>query len=97
MINDEIQQVVLDSLRLGNEARPEDAQVPLAADTELFGPNGYLDSMALVGLLLDIEDALLERGVQIALSDERAMSEKRSPFRSVTTLTDYIERQLTSG
>jgi acyl carrier protein len=97
MTHDEIQQIVLDGLRLGNEARPDDAQVPLAAETELFGPNGYLDSMALVGLLLDVEDALLEHGVHVALSDERAMSESRSPFRSVETLTDYIERQLAEG
>jgi acyl carrier protein len=59
--------------------------------TRLFGREGILDSLGLVNLLLDIEQQLNERhGVSLSLSDDRAMSQTRSPFRSVETLTDYI-------
>jgi hypothetical protein len=34
--------------------------------------------------------ALRDRGCPIVLSDERAVSQKRSPFRTVTTLVEYI-------
>ena len=89
-----IEALVMDGLRMCNEARLPDQQIPVAPDTPLFGNEGHLDSMGLVGLLLDIEDALVEQGHDIALSDEKAMSQKNSPFRDVQTLTDYIETQL---
>lgn len=90
----DIEQTVLDGLTMCNQARPEGEQIPVGSDTEIFGTAGHLDSMGLVSLLLDIEDALLDKDVEVSLSDERAMSAKNSPFRSVATLTDYIVEQL---
>ena len=47
--------------------------------------------MALVNLILDVEDAVRTRfGVSLTLADERAMSQTRSPFRTVGTLAEYI-------
>ncbi|MGB8167113.1 MAG: acyl carrier protein [Chthoniobacteraceae bacterium] len=61
------------------------------ASTRLFGREGILDSLGLVNLLLDIEQQVNEQhGLAIALADDRAMSQTRSPFRSVETLADYI-------
>jgi hypothetical protein len=37
----------------------------------------------LVSLLIDIDDALRDRGIEVLLSDARAMSQQRSLFRSV--------------
>jgi acyl carrier protein len=94
LTREEIQQTILDGLTMCNQARPEGEQIPVATDTEIFGPAGHVDSMGLVSLLLDIEDALLEKDIEISLNDERAMSAKNSPFRSVASLTDYIMEQL---
>ncbi|MEO0438167.1 MAG: acyl carrier protein [Pseudomonadota bacterium] len=91
MQREEIQKLVLEGLEMCNHARPDESQIPLESGIELFGENGYLDSMGLVSLLLDIEDALLDAGHEVALSDDKAMSQKNSPFRSVDTLTDYIQ------
>lgn len=56
----------------------------------LFGPGGVLDSLGLVELVLGVEEALHDRyGVLVTLADERAMSQRRSPFRSVQALADY--------
>lgn len=91
MEKNEIQQIIFDAIDLANNARQEDVQIPVADDTELYGSNGYLDSMGLVAFLIDIEESLLDRDLQITLSDERAMSQSRSPFKNVQSLTDYID------
>lgn len=59
-------------------------------DTRLFGEN--LDSMGIVFLITDLESKISETfNLQIVLANERAMSQKTSPFRSVKTLTKYIQ------
>jgi hypothetical protein len=88
----EIQNAVLQAMQLANLARDAGAQLRVSADAAIFGPDSPLDSLGLVGLLLDIEEVLQEAGYPAVLSDERAMSQTRSPFRSVTSLVDYIER-----
>ena len=65
--------------------------VTITAQTRLIGRDAVLDSMGLVSLIVDIEQRLEnEFGVALVLADERAMSQKHSPFRSVQTLSDYI-------
>jgi acyl carrier protein len=90
MRRDSTEQVVLDALRNANLARDPAAQLVVAPGAAVFGPGSPLDSLGLVALLLDIEDALRDRGCPVTVSDERAVSQKRSPFRSVTTLVEYI-------
>jgi hypothetical protein len=85
-----IQQVVFDALSSSNLARDDDSQMEVGPDAAIFGPDSPLDSLGLVALLLDIEDGLRAIGCNVVLSDERAMSQKRSPFRSVESLTGYI-------
>jgi acyl carrier protein len=61
----------------------------------LYGEGGALDSMALVNLIADVEDAVEARfGQSIALADERAMSARRSPYRSVDSLTTAVLERL---
>jgi acyl carrier protein len=63
----------------------------LSSETRLVGSSAVLDSMGLVSLILDIEQRINdEYDVLIILADERAMSQKQSPFRSVGTLSSYI-------
>ena len=90
----QIEALVLDALQTANLARDPSAQLAVAPGAAVFGPGSPLDSLGLVALLLDIEDALRDAGVPVLLSDERAVSQKRSPFRTVTTLVDYIESLL---
>jgi len=59
-------------------------------DTILLGSDSELDSMAIVNVVIDIECYFQDQGYNISLASERAMSRKSSPFRNVTTLTDYI-------
>lgn len=65
----------------------------LNRETVLFGDRGILDSMGLVSLITDLEEKFeQESNVSIILADERALSQKRSPFRTVSSLSEYIFR-----
>lgn len=90
MTNDDIQQIIFDAIEMANNAREEDKQIPVSAETRLYGSNGELDSMGLVAFLVDIEESFQDNDINISLSDERAMSQSHSPFRDVQSLTDYI-------
>ena len=73
------------------------AEAPSAVnrDTILFGPTGLLDSVGLVSLVLAVEQEVSERfGVAVALADEKALSQRHSPFRSIGTLVDYAAQEI---
>lgn len=62
----------------------------LGAETVLFGETGLFDSLGLVGLIVDVEQRISEElGAEVVLGDDRAMSQKHSPFRTVGTLAEY--------
>lgn len=85
-----IERLVMDAMRSTNLARQESSRLEVTPDAAIFGPGSPLDSLGLVALLLDIEEAFQTAGYPIVLSDERAVSQKRSPFRSVRSLVEYI-------
>jgi acyl carrier protein len=90
-----VRHIVIEALELSNQSRSDDTQIPLTDSTALFGQNGHLDSMALVALLMDIEDALQEQSIEVSLSDEKAMSLSRSPFKDIPSMTQYIHDVIT--
>lgn len=94
MNRSQIQTIVLDALRMTNQAREDDQQLTVSPDAPLFGSGGQLDSMGLVALIIDIEEALSEAGYNMILTNERAMSGTRSPFKDVPSLVAYIEDRL---
>jgi hypothetical protein len=90
MNNPEIQEVVLTAIRNLNLARRAEDQLQETPSALIFGPGSPLDSMGLVSLIIDIEELLFEKGCQVTLSDERAVSQSRSPFRDIPTIVSYI-------
>jgi len=60
-------------------------------ETRLFGPNGILDSLKLVNVVLDAEQQINDNyNLAISLADDRSVSQERSPFRTIASLADYI-------
>ncbi len=88
----EIVEMIVSSLQDVLDTATETPDVEeLGEETRLLGRQGLLDSMGLVNLIVDVEQRLEEeRDVILVLADERAMSQKRSPFRSVGSLADYV-------
>jgi acyl carrier protein len=93
----EIEDLVLRAMRNVNMARKPEAQLQVSADAPLFGAGSPLDSLGLVSLLIDIEEALGDHGIAVTLSDARAMSQSRSPFRSVPALVAYIQESVNAA
>ena len=72
--------------------------IELSLESKLFGGGGPLDSMALVNLVVDLEELIEDDyGKTITLADEKAMSRRTSPFSRVQNLIDYIQEQLNSN
>jgi acyl carrier protein len=92
-----VTQMVVASLKEVLAMAPGEAAAPadLGPDTRLIGSGAVLDSMGLVTLILEVEQRLeADHGLTVVLADERAMSQKNSPFRSVQSLTDYVLQQV---
>ena len=63
----------------------------VSSNTIIYGPDQGINSLSLVRLIVDIEEAVLNNtGKNIVLADDRSLSMKNSPFYSVETLTSYI-------
>ena len=78
-----------------NEQLSDELQLEKSSDTKLFGQGSSLDSLGLINLIVAVEQNIEDKfDVTITLADERAMSQETSPFRTVGTLTDYIEMLL---
>lgn len=75
----------------------QDVEIPTSLDdeTKLFGQQGLFDSLGLVSLVVAVEQAIADKfGSNISLADEKAMSQKHSPYRSIGSLADYASRLL---
>ena len=92
MINfDDVLKVVLDSVAELNLQLEPSQQLELDAETQLFGRGSRLDSLGLVNLIVLVEEKAVDTfGKLVTIADERAMSQKSSPFRTVRTLSEYL-------
>jgi len=60
-------------------------------DTVIVGPDPVIDSIGVVSLIVDIEQRLeMDHQVSITLANDRAMSQRNSPFRTPAVLADHI-------
>lgn len=74
-----------------NENLDEQVNLDLGEEAPLYGKDGSLDSLSLVSLILLVEERVQDTfGRPVAIVDDRAMSQFRSPFRNVGTLADYV-------
>jgi acyl carrier protein len=69
------------------------APVPegLGEDTVLVGNDPALDSLGVVQLIVEVEQRL-EQGhnISVTLANDKAMSARNSPFRTVGVLADHV-------
>jgi acyl carrier protein len=90
-----VQTIIVECLQALNEELENPTLENITTQTKIFGGNGALDSLALVSFITDIEEHISnEFDKEIVLADEKAMSAKTSPFRTVESLTAYIESLL---
>jgi acyl carrier protein len=86
-----IRSLVLQSLAALNELRSAQTRFRTTDDMALYGAGGVLDSLELVNLVVDLEQRLDEEmGAIVTLTDEKAVSQRHSPFRSVPALVEFV-------
>ena len=90
-----VTEVVFTAIDELNEQLPDEERLDKSSSTVLFGRGSNLDSLGLVNLIVGIEQGLADHfGREMTLADEKAMSQRSSPFRTVSTLVDYIVLRL---
>lgn len=78
-----------------NEILGADERLGKSPDEALIGKDAKLDSLGLVNLIVLVEEKIQQKfGVGITLVDERAMSQSKSPFRTLGSLAEFVEEQL---
>ena len=83
----------IDELNAGNG----DVSVPKEESTPLFGAASVLDSVDLVNLLLSVEELLEdELDIEFVIANEKALSQKNSPFKTIATLAQYLTEEINS-
>ena len=74
---------------LAEQDEPVPAQID--ANTVLVGHDAVIKSLGLVTVIVELEQRLEEdHDLYVTLADERAVSRKHSPFRTIGTLADYV-------
>jgi len=93
-MNNKIMQCVDSAVRAINETLEKKLSIEKGRNCLLYS-NGAMDSISLVSLISFVEQKIEDTFNQsIILADEKAMSNKNSPFLSVGHLCDYIEKLL---
>ena len=95
---DDVMKTVLAAVEELNLQLDESQQLALSPDTQLFGRGSKLDSLGLVNLIVLVEEKAADTfGKSVTIADERAMSQKSSPFRTIRTLSEYLFDLLKEG
>jgi len=81
-----------------NEDLPASDRLARERSTPLLGEGGVLDSIQLVNLVVATEELVEESYDRVvALADDRAFSQARSPFLTIGSFADYIGKILEAG
>ncbi len=69
----------------------DSAPATLNEDTVLVGKDAVLDSLGVVSLIVEVEHRVeAEHGASVTLANDKAMSARNSPFRTVGVLADHV-------
>ena len=87
----EVENLIMSILKEFIEENDIEFTGELKKETRLIGSSGFLDSMDLVSLIVEIEEGINDRfSLDIELANDSAMSSRTSPFVNVSILSDYI-------
>ena len=89
--NQQVLELIYETIDELNQTLATGMQLPKSPDTVLFGEGSTIDSLGLVGLIVGVEQRAAEQfEAAITIVNEKAMSLRNSPFRTVGTLADYV-------
>jgi acyl carrier protein len=84
-------EIVLTSLKEVFVQAGTEAPGSITEATVLVGSDAVLDSLGVVQLIVEVEQRVEQvHGISITLANDKAMSQKNSPFRTVGVLADHV-------
>ena len=84
--------IVYETIDVVNQQLPASRRLPKGPDTVIVGVTGSLDSLGIVNFIVTLEEKAGELlGTPIQLLDDTLLVEGDGPFRTVATLTSYLE------
>ena len=87
--------LVYDVIDEVNMDLPSTQKLKKSLDTQLYGDKSEIDSLSLVNIVVLTEQKIEDEfNITINLADEKAMSQKNSPFKTIETFVEYIEKSV---
>lgn len=84
--------LLIKAIIIVNEEAGEEALESIDDDTELFD---ILDSMAILDLILEIENLLQDKtGRYVQIANDKVMDIEQTPFKTFATLCRYVEEKV---
>jgi acyl carrier protein len=97
-MNQELIALIVDAVQEITQQQEGSTLVEVDSTTPLYGQEGLLDSIGLVTLVVTVEQAIEDRfDISISLADEKAMSQRISPYKTVASLAEYAAQLLAAG
>lgn len=94
-MQEKIRELIAKAIDEINEQLEDEQKVVVTEDTRFIGKNACLDSISFVTCISILEELIEENfNKNVQLVNEKAFSEKNSPFYSVETLSNYIETMI---
>lgn len=91
-MKEQITEILKEAIAELNEQLDDNEKIAFNDETRFIGSHACIDSMGFVTLVSIIEELISDKiGKNVQLVNEKAFSQKHSPFYSIATLTDYIE------
>ena len=89
---DNIYKSIYKSIEEVNSQMSKDEQLIKSPDTVLYGESSSIDSIGLINIIVTVEQNIEDDFEKsITLADQKAMSQKQSPFKTVESLAKYIQ------
>ena len=86
---------ILETINEYNDGLSKNDQISSDLGSSIYGESSNLDSMGLVSFIVGLEESIEDKFDQsISLADEKAMSQKSSPYQNINSLADYILKLL---
>lgn len=90
-----IEQLIVDLLKKNRELFHIPNEYLIDNETIIYGENGILNSIFLIHLLVDLEEAINEKkSSQLLLVSADTLSKAKGPFFTVESLANFIESLL---
>jgi acyl carrier protein len=82
-----VTQAIVESIARLNDERVGLPPIPTNPETPLYGADSLVDSLGLITILMDVEEAF-----GISVTDDAAIGE--TPWRTIASLTEFVEGKL---